>query len=479
MIRPRPTARAALIAAVLVLALTLCACPPKPQPTAARSVLLLPFVNAADPAHPGPERMLLYDALQLLLPQVDGVLPLDLQRTIAARNRAPQTQTVPADPARLAALGRESDADYLIVGSYRSDLNHTELGFLFVDCRDGRQQRWSGAGFLENVHLIGAAAIVEFARFIGRDPSRALWELANAPDPLTLAEHRLPQQCRKLFVEGRDSDVVNLCDSMLTRDPRNLFALTMVARVSLRNGDLQLAGELVQMAMGVAEEIGDDAARAELLDIGGQIMSLSADREAAEMMLFNSLELATALDDRELQGRVICDMADLYARDGRLDRAQELSQRAVKLLEATPFHTQRGDAELNLAAVEIELGRPRRALARLRLADEDYVQADNNRSRALVAKIRGDLRREEGDLNRALDDYTRARDLALISPNLLLLAHVYNDMAAIELRLERPAVAAWHFSAAEGLAAALGMSELERIARQGRETAQSRLGPDY
>ena len=465
------------ISIVFLLTLTLVlltGCPPR-KPVDVKTVMVLPFINGVDPQRTGPEQAMIFDALQMTLPMVDGVMPLDLAATLSKEIVQGRAAFDLNDPAGLVDMGRTAGVDFIIVGIYITDLNETNIKFLFIETGTGRQNRFKDAGFLENIHLICAKAALEFSRFSERDPSRELWELANTPDPQESSDFEFAALSDKLFEQGFDSELLTLCDSMLQDDPENLEALIRTVQVSIRYGDLEMAGQLLQYGFDIVKERNDRSGRIRLLNLGGIILTLSGDNEGAEMMLFTALDLATQNADVQMQGEILCNMADLYAGDGRLNKAGEISARAVRLLENSPYRNILGDGYLNVAAVAIDAGDTRKALQQLKSADRAYAEAGDHRSRALVAKIRGDLKQNEDHPAGAMLHYRNSRDLTLAFPNLLLLAHTYNDMGELLMWIKRPLEALFYLRAAEGLAAKMGLSELEQAAHQARIQAENEL----
>jgi DNA-binding SARP family transcriptional activator len=128
------------------------------------------------------------------------------------------------------------------------------------------------------------------------------------------------------------------------------------------------AADLARQAASLAEEAGDDLARAQAYNLLGVLARAQGARGPARRALDRSLGLAEALDDAPAQVAALNNLALVQSEDGHLEEARELTERALALCTASGDRHREAALENNLADLHHAAGRPEESMDHLKRA---------------------------------------------------------------------------------------------------------------
>lgn len=237
-------------------------------------------------------------------------------------------------PGALAAYQASIAADaYFALAYSRLGLTYASLG------RDGEAEEASRAavdlspslGDYERRLIAAAHEVVMQDNDAAIDAYRALVEVAPADPGLRLALTALLEQAGN-FAEARD-----VIGPALEADPSSVAGLYLLGRIETRSGDPQAAVAMLEEALAIVEEAGNDDGRGRMLNaIGFAYQFLNRSEEALEY-LENALEVMRATDQKQGIAAVLSNRAGVKAVLGDLDEA------LANLTEALALQREIGD----------------------------------------------------------------------------------------------------------------------------------------
>ena len=232
-----------------------------------------------------------------------------------------------------------------------------------------------------------AIALANFVRISGRVTAGREWLdralAAASPDdpqrPFALYENGL-----LAFWQGADEEVRSLLEQSLDLGRRRgdatavAVALCGLARLVLREGDLDRARALCEEALEAVEGTDDTVGRSNALHVLGVIAQMRGDLEQAREVMSRRIELARTLGNFATVGGESSNLSMVERQLGNLERAEQLAAEALQIQE------QRGDEwavpySLNgLAAVAVETGAFERAATLLGAAEALQARQGND-----------------------------------------------------------------------------------------------------
>ena len=165
--------------------------------------------------------------------------------------------------------------------------------------------------------------------------ARAAWRMSDLP--------AVSVEMRQVLGEAREAE-----DSLLEGK-----ALTALAEVALlREADLPKATELVEAALDVLPDDG----RFTALGVRGKIAYWVGDFETRERVGEESLEIARRLERKDLEAQALDGLASVYKHQQRLDEADVLVRRALRLAEESGSIVARAQALHSLGRLHVSGG---------------------------------------------------------------------------------------------------------------------------
>ena len=210
-----------------------------------------------------------------------------------------------------------------------------------------------------------AIALANFVRISGRVTAGREWLdralAAASPDdpqrPFALYENGL-----LAFWQGADEEVRSLLEQSLDLGRRRgdatavAVALCGLARLLLREGDLDRARALCEEALATVEGSDERLGRSNALHVLGVAAQMAGELQEARGFMTQRIELARELGDLALVGTESSNLSMVERQLGNLERAEELAVESLRL------EARRGDEwaipyTLNgLAAIAVETG---------------------------------------------------------------------------------------------------------------------------
>ncbi|MGD8861825.1 MAG: tetratricopeptide repeat protein [Myxococcales bacterium] len=194
--------------------------------------------------------------------------------------------------------------------------------------------------------LAGQARELSIAEQYARGRGRAARTLAMATDA-DEALHQIfayAEEARSSFDEAGDRS-----GSAAARD--------FLASLHEFVGDLARAADLAFEALDIARELGDPVRTGYALSSVGGVLAASGDPDGAFERLKEALDLFESIDDVDGVQRICTRLAQLFRRQGELERALSYAQRVLQLADRRNDTADRGFALSELGRLEQERGR--------------------------------------------------------------------------------------------------------------------------
>jgi tetratricopeptide (TPR) repeat protein len=196
-------------------------------------------------------------------------------------------------------------------------------------------------------------------------------------------------------------------------DPRAIaetfFQASLIAE---RNGHWVLARTYAERAKDEYEELADKANYGRLLNNLGAFNFMLGKPEEAERLLKDAFRVALDADNEVDAAYAIGSLAKVHLETGKPEQSEEQARKALELLDGRDDYLDEiGNAQLVLGRSLLETGRLGESSEWLRAAEQSFerIESPGHKSAALVA--RGDLATREGKDAEAARLYRKAAEL--------------------------------------------------------------------
>ena len=187
-----------------------------------------------------------------------------------------------------------------------------------------------------------------------------------------------------------------------------------------------------------------DALRLRLLRGAGRLAFLDGDRDRGLRLLEQAMHTAGRLDDRRMQGRLLCDIGELLLQTDRLDEARALLDRSLVLARGIGDRAGEGCSLAALAAAYGEADQIDEALTAFEEAMGIHRAVGNRSAEGRLCTSIGNVLRRRGQLQDAERSYRRALRLLQAAGTPVALATALGNLASVLFLQER-------YEEAEGL----------------------------
>jgi tetratricopeptide (TPR) repeat protein len=179
-----------------------------------------------------------------------------------------------------------------------------------------------------------------------------------------------------------------------------------------RTGQTLMASVFAEQARELYEELGDTRSLARILNNLGGLNWLLGRQELAFEHLREAFDLATEAGSPTDAAQAISSLAQVLLGDGQPQPAETAARHALELLDGRDdYREELANASLVLGRALSEQERWDEALEALATAEAGFTQVSATSAISAALVVRGDVRRRQGELEEAADLYRRAADL--------------------------------------------------------------------
>jgi tetratricopeptide (TPR) repeat protein len=178
-----------------------------------------------------------------------------------------------------------------------------------------------------------------------------------------------------------------------------------------RTGQTLMAAGLAEQARELYEQLGDRRSLARILNNLGGLNWLLGRTEVAFELLRDAFAMSTEIESTTDAAQAISSLAQVLLGDGQPDQAESAARHAVELLDGREDYLEEiGNATLVLAKALFEQERCDEAETAVTDAEALFTKVSATSAVAAALVVRGDIRRKLGEVDEAADLYRRAAD---------------------------------------------------------------------
>lgn len=214
-------------------------------------------------------------------------------------------------------------------------------------------------------------------------------------------------------------------------------ALNCLGAIEHQRGQIEAAEDLYSRALARAVALEDDRLAAMLDQNLGTLRSQRGDLHGALASYASALERSHRTGDDLNSSRALNNMALTHRILGNWDDAELLLNRALALADVAGDRLLKGMLDLNQGELQLKRGRPESARAACERSLHTFNQLRSRHWIAEAYKFSGILHREAGDAERADACFAMALGLAEVAQNLLLQAEAQMEWAIVHLQAGR------------------------------------------
>ena len=241
--------------------------------------------------------------------------------------------------------------------------------------------------------------------------------------------------------------------------PARVKALLAAGSLALSAADLSSASVHLEQARAGAEYLEDRGLKAETLNSLATVAYMRFDRERAEALYAEALEIKTALQDRHGTADLLVSLGMVWRDQGQLERAQSSVEKGLGLHRAVGNLAGIASSLLRLGSVMIDLERLSEAAALFEESRAMFERLLQEQGAAAALIGLGEIARQRGDLRGAATPWAESLRLLYKIGQPYGLSWCLEALGELALTSEQPLTALRLFEASAALRETVGIPD--------------------